>query len=335
MHNVLGPFEGDGALVASLGKGIYGTADIAHRGGVKTPQGSTRQDAEPDLDLVEPGSVGRDVMEVDIGMPSQPPVMLGLMSIKVIQDNVQLLVGVLSDQTVHEVQELTPAPAAIVAYRHRPSGNLQGSEEGGGPVAFVFVAEPAEGPARWACAASPEPAPEPGWRVSHPRSTPPRSPAGPDTRPPHRPLSGRTGGPCSRTNFDDAANESHVSSAPARHSGLERLPMPQRPAALSTCCIPREAVHPASPGCASQCWPCTSEPFRAGPRRSALRSAPPQTSSATPQPAPASDPPPGRSLYWAFHRPPAEPIARAVRLDTEQYGSEPWSPALHALRLST
>src|SRR4030042_6823126 len=112
MDNTLGPFKWERVLVTCISKSIYGTTNIFDRGGIKPLQCRARKDTEPGLDLVQPGSMGRDVMKMNVRMLRQPPVMFGLMGVEVIKDNMQLFVRINSNGLVHKVQEFTAAGMA-------------------------------------------------------------------------------------------------------------------------------------------------------------------------------------------------------------------------------
>ena len=168
MYQALGPLEGDGMLVSGCGEGINGAAYIAHRGRVETLEGCPSENAEPDLHLIEPGSMGGSVVKVDQGMAGQPPVVFGLVRVQVVHDHVQLAVGIMRHELVHEVQELTASASGVVASVHESRGHLQGSKEGRGAMPFVFMAKPSQG----LPTGEPEPALRPlqrldGWLLVH------------------------------------------------------------------------------------------------------------------------------------------------------------------------
>jgi len=79
------------------------------RGEAHAFQGRSSQDAEPDLNLIEPGSVGGSIVEVDLGMSRKPAIGLGFVGLQVVQDDVHLLVRIGSDDLVHEEQKLPPS----------------------------------------------------------------------------------------------------------------------------------------------------------------------------------------------------------------------------------
>ncbi len=76
MDNLLGPFEGMCILGIGGSKGINSPTEISGRSGIQPSQGLPPQYAEPAFHLVEPRGMGWCVMEMNMGMFSQPPVVL-------------------------------------------------------------------------------------------------------------------------------------------------------------------------------------------------------------------------------------------------------------------
>src|SRR4030067_2982033 len=130
----LGPFEWGGLLIVGCHKAIDGLPHLTGRSEADSLEHLSGQDAEPELHLVEPRSMGRSEVEVNIGIAPKPTVFLGLVGIKVVQHDVDLLVGTGGHHLVHEVQELPASPAGIVPSVHHAGGHLQGRQEGGGAV---------------------------------------------------------------------------------------------------------------------------------------------------------------------------------------------------------
>ena len=89
VHHILGPFEGDRMLVAGIGGQVDSLAHLPRGGRAEMQQDRPREDAGPDFDLIQPGGMGRGVMEVDV-----------------VEDNVEFRVWVLGEEAIHEVQEL-------------------------------------------------------------------------------------------------------------------------------------------------------------------------------------------------------------------------------------
>src|SRR5258708_39952496 len=146
-HNPLGPFERRGALVIAGHKAINGLPELRHRGEAGTLQGLAAQDAEPALDLIEPGSVRRRVVKMDIGVTSPPAVVLGLMATQVVYNYMQLPAGVGGHHAGHKIEKL-PAPATmIMSGRDDPAEHLQSRKQRGGSTPLVFMIEASQGAA--------------------------------------------------------------------------------------------------------------------------------------------------------------------------------------------
>jgi len=74
--------------------------DAGETGGGK---GIALQDGKPDLDLVEPGAVGRGEVKAEA---DEPAIALGPMGRKVVEDDADFLTRVGRDNAIHEVEEL-------------------------------------------------------------------------------------------------------------------------------------------------------------------------------------------------------------------------------------
>jgi len=138
-HNGFGPFERFRFGIVGLDVSVNGAAHLGRRGEAGPLERVTAELAEPDFDLVEPGSMGRGVVEVNILVSLQPTVVLGLMGIEVVQDDVNLLVTVLGDHLIHECEKFHPPAALGVAGLHLAGRNVQGGKQGGGAMAFVLM----------------------------------------------------------------------------------------------------------------------------------------------------------------------------------------------------
>jgi hypothetical protein len=103
------------------------------------------QDAEEHLHLVQPGSIGRRVVEMDVRVRLQPPVVLFGMGAEVVEDDMELDSPVRRHHVVHEVQELAPSLPGLVARQDLPGRHVQRREQRAAPVALVAVAEAEEG----------------------------------------------------------------------------------------------------------------------------------------------------------------------------------------------
>ncbi len=84
MYLGFGPFEGSRIVIVVLDEGVDGVAQLCHAGEVCPLEGLAAQDTKPDLNLVEPRSVGWSEMKMHIGVSLQPAILLWLMGRKVV-----------------------------------------------------------------------------------------------------------------------------------------------------------------------------------------------------------------------------------------------------------
>jgi len=75
----------------------------------------------------------------------EPAVVLRLVSVQVVEDDMDLAIGAVGNDFVHELKELATSPPFEVSGLHLARGDFQGGKEGGGAVAFVVVAAAHEG----------------------------------------------------------------------------------------------------------------------------------------------------------------------------------------------
>src|SRR5215471_4149555 len=98
----------------------------------------------PALDLVEPRSARRCVVKSHLGMALQPSVVL-LMGVEIVEDDLDLPAGIISDNFVHEGKELLAAPALLVRTLDFAARHLEGSKQRRGAIALIVVAMPRQG----------------------------------------------------------------------------------------------------------------------------------------------------------------------------------------------
>ena len=126
MHHALPPFERCSLGIVRCQEAVDRFPDLMWRGKTRAAQSLARQDAKPDLDLIEPTGMGRCVVPVHIGVASPPAISLRLMTAQVVQHDVNLLLGVIGHHFVHEVQELpTPPTVDIFTAESGPSAALR------------------------------------------------------------------------------------------------------------------------------------------------------------------------------------------------------------------
>jgi len=122
-------------------KGIDSFTHVPGRKCIEPPESLPPQYAKPAFHLVEPRGMSRSVMEVDVGMLDHPAVMLGLVGIKVVQDDMEFPLRIMSNKLIHKVQKLPPAPVRVMAHLNKSRGDFQGGKEGSGAMPFILMAE--------------------------------------------------------------------------------------------------------------------------------------------------------------------------------------------------
>ena len=140
--DLLCPLERLRVLIVGGDEGVDLVANLPRRGEAGAGQGFAGEDRKPDLDLVQPGGMGRGKMKMDIGVAGQPAIVFGFVRIQIVQDDVNFSARMFGDGAVHEVQELDPPAPPVMAAPNQAGGDVQGREQGGGAMAFVFVAKP-------------------------------------------------------------------------------------------------------------------------------------------------------------------------------------------------
>ncbi len=139
-----GPGERLGARVVALDEGIDLVPDLLRRGEAGALEGGAAEDREPDLDLVHPGGVGRREVEADVSMTREPAVPLRLVGAEVVEHDMDLALRVGGHDLVHEVEELDPPAATIVAGPNLAAGDVEGGEQRRRAMALVVVAAAGE-----------------------------------------------------------------------------------------------------------------------------------------------------------------------------------------------
>src|SRR5215470_11384645 len=78
-------------------------------------------------------------------MPGKPPVALWFMGFEIVEDDVDLALGIRGDYAVHEVEEFDAASALIMAGCDLAIGDVECGEQCRGAVPPVLVRPTAEG----------------------------------------------------------------------------------------------------------------------------------------------------------------------------------------------
>ena len=84
MYDRFGPFKGMCFGIVSLDKAINRFAQLPDRSEAGTPQGAATENAKPALHLIEPAGSGGSVMEMDVGVTSQPPVPFRFVRVQIV-----------------------------------------------------------------------------------------------------------------------------------------------------------------------------------------------------------------------------------------------------------
>ena len=136
----LGPGEGMATVVPAVDEEADGVHQLLDTDEGTAADGLPRDDAEEDLDEVQPGARGRCEVQRDAAMAGQPGLDVGvLMGCVVVDHHVQLLARVSAGHLLQEGEELLVAVKLIAGLGHVSGGHLQGGEQGGGAVTHVVV----------------------------------------------------------------------------------------------------------------------------------------------------------------------------------------------------
>lgn len=139
------PFKAMSGLGIGFDESIDSPADRSWRGGTKILKRLLPEDAEPALNLVQPGSMCGCIVEMDVGMPGQPPVMLGFVDIEVVQDDVQLRVRIVGQNMIREIEELPAAPARVVSNLYQADGHLLRGQQGCSAMTLILLSKASQG----------------------------------------------------------------------------------------------------------------------------------------------------------------------------------------------
>ena len=146
MDDSLGPFERNGLCVVDLHKPVDSVAQLAGRGETGATQSRAAEDAEPAFHLIQPRTVGRRVVQMDVWVkPSAWRSCSRFVRVQIVEDHVDLAARMGGHQIVHEVEKLAAAATRIVPCLYLPGEHIQSGKQGSGPVALVTVAEAVHG----------------------------------------------------------------------------------------------------------------------------------------------------------------------------------------------
>ena len=81
-------------------------------------------------------------MEVDVLIPFQPHVALGLVGGEIVEDNMNFAPRIGGDDLVHEIEELDAPAFLVVTADNRAARKIERGEQRRRPVPFVIMARP-------------------------------------------------------------------------------------------------------------------------------------------------------------------------------------------------
>ena len=84
-------------------------------------------------------------MKVNMRVHVEPPITLGLVSVQVVEDDVNFSPGVLGNHFVHEIEKLAPPTPGVVPGGYLTGGNIQRRKQSGCAMTLVAVAESVHG----------------------------------------------------------------------------------------------------------------------------------------------------------------------------------------------
>ena len=148
MDDGLCPDERRGASIVAGDEVIDGGPELLGARETGGGKGIGRQDGKPDLDLVEPGAVGRGEVKADVAVAGEPAIALGLVGRKVVEDDVDFLARIGRDNAIHEVEELDAPATLVMAGRDLAGEHVERGKQGRCAVAIVVVTATAAPSAR-------------------------------------------------------------------------------------------------------------------------------------------------------------------------------------------
>lgn len=135
MNDSLCPNDRHGASVVAGDEVIDVVSELLDVGEAGAGKGTGLQDGEPDLDLVEPGTVGWSEVKSNIGMACEPAFALELMGREIVEDDVDLLARIGGDGAVHEIEELDAPATLVMAGGDLAGEHVERGKQGRGSVA--------------------------------------------------------------------------------------------------------------------------------------------------------------------------------------------------------
>src|SRR6266700_4224701 len=103
-------------------------------------QTTPRQDAEKAFREIDPGSMRRGRVKVNLRMATEPALSRRvIVDVQVVQDDVKFALWEVSDHTIHKLQKIHRGPSLFHLRQDLAGGNFQSRQEGLGSMPYVFV----------------------------------------------------------------------------------------------------------------------------------------------------------------------------------------------------
>ncbi len=84
----------------------------------------SREDREPDFNLIEPGGVRRRELEMHVLVTLGPHVAFGLMGREIVEHDMDFATFMIGDNLLHEIEEFDAPPPFVVASNERGGYNV-------------------------------------------------------------------------------------------------------------------------------------------------------------------------------------------------------------------
>src|SRR6266567_2191942 len=103
-------------------------------------QATPRQEAEKAFREIDPGSMRRRGVKVNLGMATEPALSRRvIVDVQIVQDDVKFALWEVSDHTIHKLQKIHRGPSLFHLSQDLAGGNFQSRQEGLGSMPYVFV----------------------------------------------------------------------------------------------------------------------------------------------------------------------------------------------------
>lgn len=83
--------------------------------------------------------MGWRVVKENFFVANQPTIALWIVSVEIMQDHVNLLIGIVSNDFVDKIEKLPTSPPFLVAGFNLSCGHVQGCKEGGSTLSLIAI----------------------------------------------------------------------------------------------------------------------------------------------------------------------------------------------------